>query len=179
MSKAGTPRRGRSLLAGVACYAWAGPTTMLGLVAGGMTLATRGHAQRIAGVLEFHGGFSRWLLDRTPIRASALTLGHVILAIDADALDRFRAHEHVHVRQAELWGPGFLPAYLASSAWAWLRGLDPYLANHFERQAYREADGWDVDAVIEATRRRGASAASRARARRARRSDRPASPGNS
>ena len=30
----------------------------------------------------------------------------------------------------------FLPAYAASSLWAWLRGRDPYRGNAFEREAF-------------------------------------------
>lgn len=166
-------KRPRRLVPRIGCYVWASPTTAFGLVAGGLTLATRGRCQRVDGVLEFHGGFCNWLLDHTPIRASALTLGHVILGIDADALERHRVHEHVHVRQAERWGPAFLPAYLASSAWAWLRGVDPYLGNRFEREAFLQAEGWDLGPVLEAIRR-GEMVVSRARDRRGRRYDRPA-----
>ena len=51
-------------------------------------------------------------------------------------LDRTRAHELVHVRQYERWGPLFVPAYLLSSAYFLIRGCDPYLDNPFEREAY-------------------------------------------
>lgn len=116
-------------------YAWASPTTMVGLVAGGLTLATRGKAQVRRGTLEFHGGFARWTLERTPIRASAMTLGHVILGRDPVCLDACRDHEQVHVRQVERWGPAFLPAYFLASFWAWSRGGHAYLDNRFEREA--------------------------------------------
>ena len=49
-----------------------------------------------------------------------------------------RAHELVHVRQYERWGPLFVPAYLAASAWMLVSGRDPYYDNHFERAAYRQ-----------------------------------------
>jgi hypothetical protein len=118
-------------------YAWAGPTTSLGLVAGLLTLLSRGRVQRRRGALEFHGGFARWLLEHTPINASAMTLGHVILGRDAPSLDLARNHEHVHVRQVERWGALFIPAYLASSAWEWARGRHYYYDNWFERDARR------------------------------------------
>jgi hypothetical protein len=118
-------------------YAWAGPTTSLGLVAGLLTLLSRGRVQRRRGALEFHGGFARWLLEHTPINASAMTLGHVIIGRDAPSLDLARNHEHVHVRQVERWGPLFIPAYLASSAWEWARGRHYYYDNWFERDARR------------------------------------------
>ena len=47
-----------------------------------------------------------------------------------------RAHERVHVRQCEAWGPFFIPAYLIAGAWAWLRGEGAYEGNYFERQAW-------------------------------------------
>jgi hypothetical protein len=51
-------------------------------------------------------------------------------------LDYSRRHELVHVAQYERWGPLFVPAYLACSAWMWLIGRDPYLDNPFEEEAY-------------------------------------------
>jgi hypothetical protein len=116
-------------------YAWASPTTAIGLLAGVLTLATGGKVQRRRGALEFHGGFARWFLSSTPVRASAMTIGHVILGRDDVCLDRCRDHEQVHVRQSERWGPLFIPAYFAASFWASLLGRDPYLDNRFERQA--------------------------------------------
>lgn len=118
-------------------YTWAAPTTAVGLVAGALTLATRGRVQVRRGALEFHGGFARWMLERTPIRAAAMTLGHVILGRDPKCLDTCRDHEQAHVRQVERWGPAFLPAYFAASGWAWLRGGHAYLDNWFERDARR------------------------------------------
>ena len=118
-------------------YSWAGPTTMVGLVAGMLTLATGGRVQRRRGALEFHGGFARWLLSSRPVRASAMTLGHAILGRDVGSLDRCREHELAHVRQVERWGPLFLPAYVGSSLWEWARGRHYYLDNWFERDARR------------------------------------------
>ena len=120
-------------------YLWALPTSLPGLLVGVLTLATRGRVRRHAGVLEVWGGFSRWLLESTPVRARAMTLGHVILGRDLDCLDDCRDHEMVHVRQVERWGPFFLPAYLMSSLRAHLRGDHYYLDNAFEVEAYREA----------------------------------------
>jgi hypothetical protein len=69
---------------------------------------------------------------------SAITFGHVVLATCPDALAATRAHERVHVRQYETWGPLFPLVYLASSAVALLRGHAAYAGNTFERQAFRE-----------------------------------------
>jgi len=92
----------------------------------------------VRGVLEFSGGWIGTRLchpaSRFPFRA--ITFGHVILGTDAAALDAARKHEHVHVRQYEAWGPFFLPAYLASSAWQLACGRRVYRDNWFERQAY-------------------------------------------
>jgi hypothetical protein len=44
-----------------------------------------------------------------------MTLDHVVIARDRDSLESTRDHERVHVRQCEVWGPLFVPAYLAAS----------------------------------------------------------------
>ncbi|HVR06756.1 MAG TPA: hypothetical protein VMW75_01810 [Thermoanaerobaculia bacterium] len=118
-------------------YVWAGPTSLLGLAAALLTVSSGGRAALSQGVLEAWGGFARCLLRATPIRAQAITLGHVVLGWDRASLDRSRAHELVHVRQAERWGPLFLPAYLVASAWALLCGGHYYWDNCFERDARR------------------------------------------
>lgn len=131
-------RRSLSLLAFAWRYVWASPTTLLGLAAGVLTLATGGHVHRSRGVLEFHGGFAGWYLRRLA-RASALTLGHVVLGRDPACLDHCRTHELVHVRQAERWGLFFLPAYALSSLWCFLTGKHFYRDNAFEVEARRLA----------------------------------------
>jgi hypothetical protein len=116
-------------------YLWAAPTTAVGLLVALLALATGGRARRMQGVVECWGGAPRRLLARRPFRASALTLGHVVVGESDRALDRCRAHELVHVRQAERWGPLFIPAYLAAGLWARLRGRHPYHDNPFEIEA--------------------------------------------
>lgn len=121
-------------------YLWASPNTLLGLLAVPPTLLTGGRVRVVRGAVEVRGGFARFVLRHLLfIDAAALTLGHVILGRDADALDRARDHEHVHVRQYERWGPMFLPAYLLSSLLAWRRGEHFYLDNRFEKEAYAVA----------------------------------------
>ena len=58
-------------------WVWASPATLLGLTAGGIGLLTGGAVQRRGHVLEFHGGFVRWVLERTPNGqfVMAITLG--------------------------------------------------------------------------------------------------------
>lgn len=116
-------------------YTWAAPTTLVGLVAGVLTLVSGGQVRRRMGTLEFHGGFSTWLARRW--RFSAMTLGHAIIGHDEDSLDRCRDHELAHVRQVECWGPFFIPAYLFASLLAWMRGGHYYLDNWFESDARR------------------------------------------
>ncbi|MFM7739100.1 MAG: hypothetical protein ACKO9H_06830 [Planctomycetota bacterium] len=117
---------------------WASPNSLLGLMLGFGGLLSGGRAQWRKGCLEFHGGLIRWGLERTPISAAALTLGHTILGRDALCLEISREHEHVHVRQYGIWGPFFLPAYLGSGLFLWLIGRHPYWDNPFEREAYEK-----------------------------------------
>ncbi len=114
-------------------YAWAAPTTCVGLVAGALTLLSGGRVQVRRGAIEFHGGFSRWLGRRWGF--AAMTLGHVIVGRDTGCLESCRDHEQAHVRQVERWGILFIPAYLLASVWAWRKGHDYYLDNWFERDA--------------------------------------------
>lgn len=120
-------------------YFWAAPASALGLAAGILTLCSGGNMRRVLGTLEFHGGFARWLLSRTPVPAAAMTLGHVIIGRDHACLAACRPHEHVHVGQFERWGPFFIPAYLAASLLASLQGKHFYFDNHFEIDARRRA----------------------------------------
>jgi hypothetical protein len=120
-------------------YAWAGPNTLLGLMLGLMALGG-GRAALVRGVLEVHGPALRWMLRHltlVPGGAAAITFGHVVIGTDAAALELTRAHERVHVRQYERWGPLFIPAYLAAGLWMMVRGRHPYLENPFEREACR------------------------------------------
>ncbi len=106
-------------------------------------LATGGRVRVVQGTFEFCGGLLPAGLARLPqsCRFSAITLGHVILGVNSQCLDRLRAHEQVHVAQYGRWGPFFLPAYLLSSAWQLCCGRCPYRDNCFEKQAYAQDDG--------------------------------------
>lgn len=122
-------------------YLWAGPNTLVGLLFVPLALLSGGRVRVVRGVLEVEGGLSATFLRRcVPLMggASAMALGHVILGRNRLCLETCRDHEHVHVRQAERWGPLFIPAYLLSSLLAWMRGGDPYRENRFEREAYGE-----------------------------------------
>jgi hypothetical protein len=133
-------RAGRSVLG----YVWASPNTVVGLVAGLMLLCLGGRLRWVAGVAEFHGGLLGRLCASLPggARFGAMTLGHVIVGVSETDVAALRAHEHVHVRQCERWGPLFIPAYALASVWQAARGRSPYRDNFFEQQAYAtEAEG--------------------------------------
>ncbi len=124
-------------------YLWASPNTVIGLMFALLAVCTGGRMKRYRGVVETHGGFvTWWLTTAVPLRggALALTMGHVVLGQSAEALRVSRAHERVHVRQYERWGPLFLPAYGVATLLAWRRGQRPYRDNRFEREAYAIAD---------------------------------------
>lgn len=118
-------------------YLWAFPSTLLGLLFATLACLSGGRAQVVQGALEVHGGVvTAWL---KLWRANAMTIGHVILGRDEQALYASRAHEHIHIRQYEAWGAFFIPAYFLSSLVAWLRAKHPYYDNRFEREAFDQA----------------------------------------
>lgn len=121
---------------------WASPWTLLGLFIGLGTCLTGGGGQRSSHAVEFHGGLAKWLLQRTPVDAIAITIGHVVLGRTEAALEISRNHERVHVLQYERWGLFFVPAYFLFSGYVWLKGGDAYRDNPFEKEAY------DVDTPI-------------------------------
>lgn len=119
-------------------YLWASPATVLGLALLPLALLDGG-ATVVDGVLELHGRFVRLFLTHCTLLkggASAMTLGHVVLGRDEQLLALTRAHERVHVRQYERWGPFFIPAYVGISIFLWLRGRPAYRDNPFEREAF-------------------------------------------
>lgn len=122
-------------------YLWAAPTSAIGLLflIPPLFRFSHVHIRIVDGVLELHGGIvSLFLRHGTllPGGAAAMTLGHVVLGVNQLSLDETRNHERVHVRQVERWGPAFIPAYLTASLIAWMRGMDPYMDNPFEREAF-------------------------------------------
>ena len=123
-------------------YAWALPNTAVGMLLVPAALDRRSGMRVIDGALEIHGPAIAWILRNLvplPGGAAAITFGHIVTGRDRESLDLTRAHERVHVRQCEVWGPAFIPAYLLAGAWQWIRGGDAYEDNYFERQA-RECD---------------------------------------
>lgn len=121
----------------MARYIWALPNTLIGMLFIPAAIAG-GRLQMIDGVLEAHGPLVAALLRYgvpLPNGASAITFGHIVLALDQWSLDATRAHERVHVRQCEIWGPAFIPAYLLAGLWGFMTGAGAYAGNYFERQA--------------------------------------------
>ncbi|MFN2526697.1 MAG: signal peptide prediction [Actinomycetota bacterium] len=109
---------------------WAAPYSLFGLL---LAPFFSSHRSR-HGVLLCEG--AAWP-RRLGWRYRAITFGHVVLAIDR--LDPATlAHELIHVRQYEMWGPLMVPAYLLASAWALVRGRAPYTDNAFEVVARRD-----------------------------------------
>ena len=122
-------------------YLWVLPTSTVGLLLALFARISGGGCRVVDGVLEVHGGLAAWILRVVSslfIRggASAITFGHVVVARSPDLLDATRAHERVHVRQAERWGPFFIPVYLIASLLAMIQGKRAYMDNVFEREAY-------------------------------------------
>ena len=121
-------------------YLWASPNTLLGLACVPFVLLTRGNVRVVEGVLEMCGPLVAWLLRHCiPLSggASAITLGHVVLARDQHSLAITRGHERVHVQQYERWGPAFIPVYLIAAMWGLVTGAGAYYGNVFEREAWR------------------------------------------
>ncbi len=131
-------------------YVWALPNTLIGLALTPFVLMTGGHIQVVDGVLEVYEGLASFLLHHcVPLRGGALaiTLGHVVLGRDPITLLQTRAHEREHVRQYELWGPAFIPAYLVAGLYALVARRGAYSGNYFEGEAVTriaEAEGGRV-----------------------------------
>ena len=105
----------------------------------------------VDGVLELHGRLIASILRHcVPMRggACAMTLGHIVLGLDREALSATRRHERVHVRQCEEWGPAFIPAYLAAGLWGKIRGRGVYGGNYFERKAMEQEEAGEEDKII-------------------------------
>ncbi|MCK6426189.1 MAG: signal peptide prediction [Burkholderiaceae bacterium] len=121
--------------------AWAAPATLLGVALALPLLLGGGRLARHEGVLEVcapdrPGWAWRWVAR---VGIDAITFGHLVIARSPAHHAAWRAHERVHVRQYERWGPLFLLAYPAESLWQWLRGGCPYRDNRFEVQARQGA----------------------------------------
>jgi hypothetical protein len=122
------PEPPRSPVARLAAAVWASPLTVVGL------LMAAAAARRPRWSAEHHC----WLVEsvRGPSGAALLTVGAEANAIGQVVLSRSEAsspallaHEAVHVRQAERFGPLLFPLYL------WLGARYGYRAHPLERAA--------------------------------------------
>lgn len=122
-------------------WLWAAPITFIALPLAAIIHLFGGQIRSNGEAFEATGGCATQLLRLMNPWAlvEAITLGHLIIARDIDLANRLRSHELVHVRQYQRWGVLFPFAYLASSAWAALRGECPYRGNVFEREAFTAA----------------------------------------
>ena len=120
---------------------WALPCSVVGALLGMAIVALGGSARRVDHTIEVALAVEQphTLVWARQFRFSAITLGHVIVGQSHEALAALRAHERVHVRQYELFGPLFFVAYPGASVWALIRGQCPYRGNHFEKQALAQA----------------------------------------
>lgn len=75
-------------------------------------------------------------------RASAFTVGNVILLRIADPPDHLLQHESVHSTQWACCVLLFLPLYWMAAGWSYLRCGDHWSANTFERRAGLVAGGY-------------------------------------
>ena len=131
-----------SVLARLPRYLWAAPCSIAGLAIGTYAILSGAEAGIRDGTLQICGGRLAHHISRLPtrLRILAFTHGHVIYAIDREAMDANREHELVHVRQYERWGPLFPVLYVGSSLAQKWKGLDPYFMNWFEREARKGGD---------------------------------------
>ncbi len=119
-------------------YLWAFPASCIGLLIVPLVMISGGTIAFCAGIIEAEGGILAVILSGifSRFRIDAITFGHVVLGRSPESIVRCRAHERIHVRQYEKWGPIFPFLYLFSSAVAIVRGEDPYLNNIFEQEAF-------------------------------------------
>lgn len=123
---------------------WALPLSLFGILlalpimASGGIVTTVPSAFHGVPALLVRGRLGDFLLARHPFGAmQAMAIGHVVIADRSAHSRRLLVHELTHVAQAARWGIAFPFAYLAASAWAWLRGGDAYWENVFEIAARR------------------------------------------
>ena len=120
---------------------WTLPNTILGWLA---VVALCGETERTRPVglrgkyYVIKSGCSMYkIMDYAMI--GGITLGEVVIIRIESLSKRIVAHEAAHVGQYRLWGPLFLPAYLAASFVSIIKDGTWYRDNWFEVKA-REAE---------------------------------------
>ena len=115
---------------------WALPYTVIGFAVAGVARLGGATISRREGVVEAWGGpLAQLPRIRLAGGIGAITIGHVVLATHERQMGWSRIHERAHVRQYEIWGPFFVPAYLVACLASRLRGGNAYADNRFEREA--------------------------------------------
>lgn len=120
----------------IARYLWAAPCSVAGLLLFLPALLLGSSVRLVEGVMEISLAPFLHRIGRPRLPFRAITFGHVVIGTSRASLRKLSAHERIHVRQYELWGVLFFPAYFLSSLYQLLRGRSPYWHNWFERQAY-------------------------------------------
>ena len=90
-------------------FVWTFPNTVLGVILGLFTFQVPRLAHGLV-LFDRHPRGLMWLMPR--LGRSAMTVGFVVLATKP-LEGRRLAHERHHVRQYMVWGPLFIPVYLA------------------------------------------------------------------
>ena len=118
-------------------YIWTSPASAIGVCAACFAGLVGAKVKRVSGVLEVSLAPRNAALCKAVgyLPFAAITLGHIVIARNAQQQAALRQHERVHVAQYELWGPLFLLAYPLESLFQLLRGRRPYLDNRFEMAA--------------------------------------------
>lgn len=117
-------------------YLWAFPYSLIGFFLASILWGFGGKIKRYQGVLRATAPLQLQCLG---FPAGAITLGHVVIGQCDAVLNCLWTHELEHVRQYEVWGIFFLPAYLVSGLVQIVKGRNPYWFNYFEIQARERA----------------------------------------
>ncbi len=115
-------------------FVWTLPNTLLGLALGALTFQPpRVHG----GAIVFDAGPRGLTAALKRFHRTAMTVGFVILgAVPVEG--RLLVHERHHIRQYMVWGPVFIPVYLALAIAHGYR-------NHPWERAARHAAGEEFD----------------------------------
>lgn len=126
------PDRPRTDVGRIAAAAWAAPATLLGFC---VASAAGGHRrwEPTIGVWLVEDGTGPVADAQRALGWIANTIGYVVIGRDGSLPPRTLAHESVHVRQHERFGPLLLPVYL------WYLVRRGYRDHPLERAARRAA----------------------------------------
>jgi hypothetical protein len=128
---------------------WAAPLTLFGLLVAALLYALsgfRGQWRVKSPAISLITPLSTQLFSHPKLNLSALCIGQLIIARDEGNLQSSWAHECVHIRQAQRYGPLFPFLYCGHSLWCALTGRHAYWNNVFEVEARAgERESEEVD----------------------------------